>query len=127
MKPQLASLVLLAAIAPCFAQDATRTDGDKYAVLLENACVRVLDYRDRPGQITHQHHHPAFVLYALAPFQRTIRLPDGKAIHRSFKAGDTLWSPAQTQTGENTGRSPTHALIVESKPSGKDLPECTGG
>ncbi len=29
-----------------FSQDAVQTDGDKYKVLLENDCVRVLDYRD---------------------------------------------------------------------------------
>jgi quercetin dioxygenase-like cupin family protein len=127
MKHRPMLLALLVAAAPCFAQDAVRTDGDKYTVLLDNACVRVLDYRDRPGAITHPHHHPAFVLYALAPFERTIHLPDGKTIHRRFRAGDTIWSPAQTHTGENTGRTPTHALIVESKPSGRDLPECSGG
>jgi hypothetical protein len=39
-----AALALSAANA--FAQDAVQTDGDKYKVILENECVRVLDYRD---------------------------------------------------------------------------------
>jgi quercetin dioxygenase-like cupin family protein len=111
---------------PSHAQDAVATDGDKYKVLLENACVRVLDYQDAPGQRTHAHHHPPFVLYALVPFERDIHLPDGKVVHRKFKQGDVLWSPAQTHTGENTGNTPTHALLVEAKPSGASDPACKG-
>ena len=124
MKLHLVALMLFALSAHCLAQDAVKTDGDKYKVLLDNACVRVLDYRDTPGQKTHQHDHPSFVLYALEPFQRIIHLPGGKDINRSFKAGDVIWSPAQTHVGENVGQTPTHAIIVESKSSGKDLPEC---
>jgi len=97
------------------AQDAVQTDGDKYKVQLENACVRVLDYRDQPGEETHQHHHPTFVLYALGPFQRTLTLPDGQVLRRTFAAGDVMWSPAQTHIGKNTGTTPTHALLVEFK------------
>ncbi len=126
MKHPLAALVFLASAAPCLAQDAAETDGDKYKVLLDNACVRVLEYRDQPGEKTHQHHHPAFALYALSPFKRVIHLPDGKEINRTFKAGDVIWSPAQTHIGENVGSTPTHAIIVESKPSGKSSPECNG-
>lgn len=126
MNRSLLSLALLMAASPCLAQDATTTDGDKYKILLDNACVRVLEYRDLPGQKTHQHHHPAFVLYALAPFERELHLPDGKTIHRKFDAGDVIWSPAQTHVGENVGKTPTHVLIVESKPSGQALPECSG-
>ena len=126
MKHTLAALVLFASSLPCLAQDAARTDGDKYRVLLDNPCVRVLEYRDQPGEKTHQHHHPAFVLYALGPFKRVIQLPDGKQITRRFKAGDVIWSPAQTHIGENVGTTPTHALIVESKPSAKSSPQCGG-
>ena len=99
------------------AQDAVQTDGDKYKAIFENDCVRVLDYQDRPGQATHQHRHPAFVLYALAPFQRSLTLPDGKVLQRQFKAGDVMWSDAQTHIGTNTGDTPTHVVIVEMKSS----------
>ena len=98
-----------------FAQDPVQTDGDNYKVILENDCVRVLDYRDEPGTKTHQHRHPAFVLYALAPFQRSVTLPDGKVLKRQFKAGDVMWSDAQTHIGENTGTTPTHVVMVELK------------
>ena len=57
---------LLALCSAASADDPARTDGDKYKVRFENDRVRVLEYRDRPGEKTHQHRHPAFVLSRLA-------------------------------------------------------------
>lgn len=108
----IASALLASSI---FAQDAVQTDGDKYKVILENNCVRVLDYNDLPGDKTHQHTHPAFFLYALSPFKRTLTLPDGKVLTREFKEGDVMWSEGQTHIGENIGQTPTHVVIVELK------------
>jgi len=53
------------------------------------------------------------VLYSLVPFKRRISLPDGKVLTREFKAGDVMWSDAQTHIGENVGDAPTRVLIVE--------------
>ena len=117
----LTAAALLATSA--FAQDAVQTDGDKYKVVLENDCVRVLDYHDLPGEKTHQHKHPAFVLYALSPFKRALTLPDGKVLTRQFKEGDVMWSGEQTHIGENMGQTPTHVVIVELKKSGGECPE----
>ena len=100
------------------AQDPIRTDGDKYKVLLENDKVRVLDYRDRPGEKTQRHWHPDYVLYALTSFKRQLTLGDGKIIKREIKAGDVFWSPAQVHIGENIGVSDTHVLIIELKEKG---------
>ena len=97
------------------AQDAVQTDGDKYKVIFENECVRVLDYKDLPGESTHQHKHPAFVLYALSDFKRSISLPDGKTLQRQFKPGDVMWSDSQTHIGTNNGETPTHVVLVEMK------------
>lgn len=105
-----ASLSSLAA-----AQDAVATDSDKYKVIFENDCVRVLDYRDHPGDRTNQHKHPAFVLYSLSAFKRTITLPDGKVLQRQFEQGDVMWSDSQTHVGTNTGDTPTHVILVEMK------------
>ena len=110
-------LSLVCAATGAWAQDAVQTDGDKYKAIFENDCVRVLDYQDLPGQATHQHRHPAFVLYALVPFQRSLTLPDAKVLQRQFKAGDVMWSDAQTHIGTNTGDTPTHVVIVEMKSS----------
>ncbi len=112
-KLTLLAVMILPTLA--LAQDAAQTDGDKYKVIFENECVRVLDYKDMPGESTHQHKHPAFVLYAFEPFKRTITLPDGKTLRREFKAGDVMWSNAQTHVGTNSGDTPTHVLLVEMK------------
>ncbi|MBU1235502.1 MAG: cytoplasmic protein [Gammaproteobacteria bacterium] len=116
---RISIVAALAALSnSALAQDAVKTDGDKYKVILENACVRVLDYQDVPGERTHRHAHPAFVLYALTPFKRTLTLPDGKVLRREFKAGDVMWSEPQTHIGENVGETPTHVVIMELKQSG---------
>jgi hypothetical protein len=108
--------VLLAVVSlGSYAQDSVVTDPDKYKVIFENECVRVLDYKDMPGQKTHQHTHPAFVLYSLSSFKRNIQLPDGKILQREFKPGDVMWSNAQTHIGINSGDTPTHVVIVETK------------
>lgn len=114
----LLALIAFASI-PSFAagQDSVVTDSDKYKVIFENDCVRVLDYRDRPGDRTNQHKHPAFVLYSLSAFKRSITLPDGKVLQRQFKEGDVMWSDSQTHVGTNTGDTPTHVILVEMKPA----------
>ena len=114
MTLKVMAFVLLSS-ATASAQDPTHTDGDKYKLKYENEKVRVLEYRDQAGEKTHLHFHPAFVLVALAPFKRRITLPDGKVMTREFKAGEVMWSDAQTHIGENIGDTPTHVMMIETK------------
>lgn len=111
------SMCLLLLPRAASAQDPVHTDGDKYRVLLENEHVRVLAYTDRPGDRTLQHSHPAFVVYALAPFKRKLELADGRTLLREFKAGDVLYSNGETHIGENIGTTPTQIIMVEMKPA----------
>jgi hypothetical protein len=97
------------------AQDAAQTDGDKYKVVLENAQVRILEYRDLPAEKTHLHKHPQFVVVAMAPFRRRLHLPDGRILTREFKVGDVMYSNGESHIGENVGTSPTHVLLIEMK------------
>lgn len=119
MPRNLCLVLLMVSSLGAMAQDAAKTDGDKYKVLLENERVRVLEYRDLPGATTHQHSHPAFVLYAMAPFKRKLLLPDGKVLMREFKAGDVIYSAEQIHIGENVGATPTHVIMVEMKSTAK--------
>ena len=125
----LPSLALLAALSGCAqpanqsplvgpprALDPASTDGDKYRVLLENDQVRVLRYHDEPGARTHLHHHPSFVMIALAPFRRRLTFPDGTRREREFSAGEVAWMPAQSHVGENIGSTPTEVLLIEVMP-----------
>ncbi len=115
MRRAIALVAILSLSAAALARDPLDTDPDKYRSILENDCVRVLEYRDRPGDATGQHAHPPFVLYALSAFRRSLALPDGRVLARSFEAGDAMWSEAQVHVGTNTGETPTHVLIVELK------------
>ena len=110
----LGCLLLLSAVQ-VRADDAVKTDPDKYKVVLENERVRVLEYRDKPGQKTKMHTHPDFVLQALAPFKRKLTLSSGKTMTREFKAGEIVWMTGQSHIGENIGETDTHVLITELK------------
>ena len=95
--------------------DAVTSNPDKYTVVFENDRVRVLDYRDEPGQKTVMHHHPDFILVVVSAFERRITLPDGSSRQRAFRAGEVLPMKAETHIGENIGTTETHALLVELK------------
>ncbi len=115
MTRELGALALLLATQASPVRDPVATDGDKYRVLLENERVRVLAYTDRPGDRTHAHQHPAFVLYALAPFKRKLVMADGTERVREFQAGDVLYSGGESHVGVNVGETPTSVIIVELK------------
>ena len=78
-----------------------KTDSDKYRVVLENDRVRVLEYRDKPGEKTTMHAHPDFVVLARSALKN-----------------------AHSHIGENIGDTDTDVLIIELKEPRK--PE-TGG
>ena len=96
-------------------RDPVITDSDKYKVVLENDRVRVLEYRDSPGERTSPHHHSDFVLCALSAFKRKFVLADGREVVRDVRPGEVAWSKAQAHIGENVGSTDTHVLIVELK------------
>jgi quercetin dioxygenase-like cupin family protein len=96
-------------------RDPVVTDGDKYKVVLENERVRVLEYRDSPGQRTSPHRHPDYVLCALSAFKRRLVVTDGREAVREFRPGEVAFGKSQSHIGENVGSTDTHVLIVELK------------
>jgi quercetin dioxygenase-like cupin family protein len=94
--------------------DPTETDPDKYKVIFENDQVRVLEYRDKPGDRTSAHSHPDSVMYTLSSFER--RLIHGDQ-HRDvqLEAGRVVWIGAQEHAGENIGSTESHSIFVELK------------
>jgi beta-alanine degradation protein BauB len=94
--------------------DPAATDPELYQVIFENDRVRVLEYRDRPGDQTHPHRHPDTVMYTLSSFRR--RISDGdRWVDIEVPAGTARWVSAQEHSGRNVGETPTHALFVELK------------
>jgi beta-alanine degradation protein BauB len=99
------------------ADDPTRTDPDKYKVIFENDRVRVLEYRDEPGQATSPHRHPDSVMYTLSSFDRKLVDENGQSREVTLEPGQVRWLDAQVHSGENVGSTPTHVLFVELKDS----------
>ena len=98
--------------------DPTVTDPDKYRVVFENDRVRVLEYRDSPGQRTSPHDHPDSVMITMSGFERRLVDAEGNAREATLEPGEVRWLGAQTHSGENTGETPTHVFFVELKQDG---------
>jgi hypothetical protein len=94
--------------------DPAVTNPDHYTVLWENDLVRVLEYRDQPGDATTPHDHPNSVMVTLTAFQRRL-VSAGREVDVELPAGRAVWLAAQRHAGENIGDSPTHTIIVELK------------
>ena len=56
--------------------DPTETNPDLYKVVFENERVRVLEYRDVPGDRTTSHSHPDSVMVTLSAFDRKLVMGD---------------------------------------------------
>ncbi|MCB9430211.1 MAG: cytoplasmic protein [Actinobacteria bacterium] len=100
-------------------KDPTVTDPNLYTVVFENDRVRVLEYRDRPGDRTHPHSHPDSVMYTLGSFTRRLQSGD-REVELQLEAGHVRWLDAQEHAGENIGETPTHALFIELKDAPRD-------
>lgn len=94
--------------------DPAETNSDLYKVVFENERVRVLEYRDVPGDRTTPHSHPDSVMVTLSDFDRKLSVGD-QSRDVSLKSGLANWLPAQTHMGENVGSTPTHVIFVELK------------
>jgi beta-alanine degradation protein BauB len=94
--------------------DPVTSNPSLYRVVMENDRVRVLEYRDRPGDHTTPHRHPDSVMITLTSFRR--RLVDGeRTVDVDIDAGVTRWLAAQTHAGENIGETETHVMFIELK------------
>lgn len=111
---------------PDGATDPAVTDPELYRVLFENDRVRVLEYRDSPGDSTHPHQHPDSVMYTLSSFSRRLRA-GGREVEVDLPAGQVRWVSAQEHSGVNIGHTQTHSLFVELKePVPAGSPATTG-
>ena len=102
--------------------DPAVTDPELYRVIFENDRVRVLEYRDQPGDRTHPHRHPDSVMVTLSSFRRRVSA-GGKQVDVELAAGEVRWVGAQEHTGENTGSTGTHGIFVELKEPAPSTPD----
>jgi hypothetical protein len=85
-----------------------------YKVIFENERVRVLEYRDRPGDATTPHGHPDSVMCTLTSFRRRLTVGD-RSVEVELPAGTARWVGAQEHAGENIGDTETHSIFIELK------------
>jgi len=106
---------VVAASAAAPTMDPVKLSPQYYTVRLDNARVRVLEYRLKPGQKEVMHSHPAGIVFALADATVKTYLPDGTSVAYPAKKGDVIWREAVTHSGENVGSTEAHYLAVELK------------
>ncbi|OHV39822.1 MULTISPECIES: cupin domain-containing protein [Pseudofrankia] len=94
--------------------DPAVTDPSLYRLIFENDRVRVLEYRDVPGDRTNPHRHPDSVMVTLSAFRRRVSV-GGRAVEVDLPAGQARWLDAQEHSGENIGDTDTHSIFVELK------------
>ncbi|GAA1245738.1 hypothetical protein GCM10009588_25190 [Microbacterium phyllosphaerae] len=94
--------------------DPTLTNPDHYRTLWENDFVRVLDYTDEPGDRTTPHEHPNSVMVTLSDFSRRLSAGE-RTFDTQLTSGQAVWLAAQRHSGENTGTTPTHTILIELK------------
>jgi hypothetical protein len=87
---------------------------DLYHLIFENDRIRVLEYKDRPGDSTTPHLHPDSVMYTLSSFNRRLA-SGGREVDVKIDAGSVRWLDAQEHSGLNIGDTETHVIFVELK------------
>jgi quercetin dioxygenase-like cupin family protein len=97
------------------AQDAVTVGPRHYRVLFENDRVRLLEFSSKPGDKVGMHSHPSMVVYALTAYKVRHTYPDGSAVEREFKPGDSKWFEPFTHSGENIGSAEGRVLLFEMK------------
>ena len=94
--------------------DPTVTNPRLYRTVFSNDRVRVLEYRDQPGDVTTPHRHPDSVMVTLSGFSRRIS-SGGREVDVELSPGEVRWVAAQEHVGANTGGTDTHVFFIELK------------
>ena len=110
----LAAVLCLAGTA-AFAQDCVKVDPNHYKLISENARVRVLRIHYGPHEKSVMHSHPDSVVTFLSDARVKFTMPDGTTREQTIKAGDAMFTPAETHLPENLGDTAMDGVLVELK------------
>jgi quercetin dioxygenase-like cupin family protein len=97
------------------AADPVEVDPRHCKVEFEKDRVRVLRISYRPGEKSVMHRHRAAVAVFLTESRAKFTFPDGKSEERSWKASETMLTPAEQHLPENLSDKPLELVFVESK------------
>jgi len=106
---------VIASLAANSIVDPVKLSPKYYKVRIDNARVRVLEFRSSRGEKEGMHSHPEGIVFALADATYKNTFPDGSASTHNAKQGDVEWSDAVTHSGENVGNTEGHFYRVELK------------
>ncbi len=95
--------------------DAVTVAPHVYKVLVDNAKVRVLESRMKPGEKTSMHSHPAVVAYAVNDGKYKFTSPDGQSMEIEMSAGQAMDMDSMEHATENVGSTEGVALLIELK------------
>jgi hypothetical protein len=122
----VALLSALGVSADALGQDAASTDPRAFRVVVDNATVRVLEFKSRPGLgVCGQglHYHPAHVTVSLTGAK--LKKTEGSKVSLvDIPPGHVFYADAETHAAEIIGGSGTRTYIIELK--GKDWKPSTG-
>ena len=99
------------------AQDVVKISPETHVVILENAQVRVLSVRVKPGEKVAMHSHPRNVVYYLSGATLRLTRPDGTVEDRAVMEGMAVWSDGTVHAAENVGTTELREVQVELKTS----------
>ena len=97
------------------AESAEKVAPDRYKLILENDKLRVLEYKDKPGDKTEMHNHADMVVYVISGGKYRFTLPNGQSLEIEAAPGDVMFQESADHSTENIGTSETHAVMVELK------------
>jgi len=111
------SLFVLLSIATtlAFSQDPVKVDPAHYHVLFENTHMRVLEYRDQPGDKAPMHSHPVYMTYVTGAAKTKIVQPNGETNVQDTAGSEFACRPPTQHATENVGNTPTQELLIEFK------------
>lgn len=105
--------ILIFATFSVNAQDFVAVAPSHSKVILENAKVRVIEFRAKAGDKIPSHSHPPHIAYGLADGKAIFTLPGGGTRNAELKAGQGVYSESVTHSQEHI--TDAHVLIIELK------------
>jgi quercetin dioxygenase-like cupin family protein len=96
--------------------DPTEVSPEKYAVLLENEHVRIVEYVINPGEKDAWHTHPPKASYIVSGGKLRITPEGADSFVVQEDTGNATWMGALGRHfGENVGTTPVRIVLVEIK------------
>jgi quercetin dioxygenase-like cupin family protein len=93
--------------------DPTKVAGTYYKSMKDTLGIRVLIATYQPGQSSAMHSHPDAAVYSISGGTALFTQKDGTKRTSDLKTGTTMFTPADTHTVKNVGKTTMKVLLVE--------------